>query len=281
MTDLAKLRKKINILHPFLKKGSIDKSIVTFLKSKIDEIIPFLSVPIFDTEFMEIHRITINKKIKEVGNNRITFIKHLKYPHESYVKKYGRANYNYQSRFYGTFDPMTALKEMKPDIGDVITESIWRLKNFNSLKVAPIFMITSINNGQSHNELSLRFKIGYENLMAKYSNNEASQFQEVLLFIAECFAKEVDYENSYDYFLSSFLSNKIFNEINNGEVEAIVYPSVPSELGFSNIVIKPASFDSKYELKYVNEKRIISTKSWYLNITGHSSKFVSDKLLWD
>jgi len=273
------LKSKIKLLRPLLKKGAIDENIVDFLRTNSENLIKFLFVPLFDVRFDEIKRITINKRIKDNENRRIININHLKYPKEEYVKRYGRANYNFQSRLYATFDPITAINEMKPEIGDLITESTWKLKENCYLKVAPIFMITTKDN-IVHNEISLRFKIAFENLMTKYSKNESCQYIELLEFVSECFAKDVEYGNSYDYFLSAFFSNKIFNEINNGEVEAIVYPSVQSNLAFSNIVIKPKSFETNYEFKQAEEKIVLSKKPWHLRNNGICKSVETEILKW-
>lgn len=285
MNGLEPLRLTIDKLRPFLKKGSIDKEGVEFLKPRLDQISTFISSPIFKIGFPQLQRVTINKNLPNKKNERINDINKLKYPPSDDVKKYGRANNVGQSIFYGTIDSyLIALNEMKPKVGDLITVSTWRLRDDESLSVSPIFKITSEDN-ITHNELSLRFSIVYQKLLKHHAKEVAEQIEELLQFIAECFAKDVEYGNNYDYFMSSYFANKFFSELDNGNVEALVYPSVKVKLKFSNIAIKPEVFDKKYQLLEVEENiiREIPKKkdSGYLSkVTGWTRKFKNREILW-
>jgi hypothetical protein len=90
--------------------------------------------------FEEIYRITINKNILK-SNKRIKDIRNLKYPpDESYVTKCGRCNLPGQPIFYGSLMRMASLNELKPRIGDLITESIWVPKTNEQLLYFPVFL---------------------------------------------------------------------------------------------------------------------------------------------
>lgn len=286
MTGLEMLNEKLNALRAFLIKNSINATTISSLKTKLDEI-PFFTSPIFeDIQFPQIQRVTINRNLFEGKNERIHDITFLKYPPSALVKKYGRANNLGQSILYAAFNYMTALKEMKPKVGDLITVSTWSLLDGANLTVSPVFKITTKDN-LSHNELSLKFSLGYSNSQKQHPKEVAEQLDGLVQFMAECFAKNVEYGNSHDYFMSAYYADKIFQELDNGSVEAIVYPSVAEKLGFSNIAIRPEVFDKKYILKGVEESIVVATpienKTGYaLEGTGYAVKFDlnSNKILW-
>jgi len=91
--------------------------------------------------FPIIERVTVNKRVLKGNNVRIDKVDKLKYPPAECITKYGRANLKQQSVLYGTFNFMTAVKEMKPEKGDLISVSEWKIKNENyNLIVCPLFM---------------------------------------------------------------------------------------------------------------------------------------------
>ena len=104
----------------------------------LDFALPFFSHLVLEDNFHELHRLTINKRV--IGKNkRIHNINFLKYPPAAKVSNYGRCNYPKQSIFYSSFFHMTAINEMKPRIGDIVTFSVWRAKSGTTLKYCPIF----------------------------------------------------------------------------------------------------------------------------------------------
>jgi len=107
---------KLSPLHKYLEKNSINekelKKIIPILKD-----VELLSSLIYKQRIDTFQRVTVNSWISEV-DGRVEFIKHLKYPPKEYVKKYGRANMINQSVLYATFDYITALSEMRPEIND-------------------------------------------------------------------------------------------------------------------------------------------------------------------
>jgi hypothetical protein len=174
---------------------------------------------------------------------------------------------------------------MKPQVGDLITTSIWRQKdNGYHLKISPVFKITSLN-GVAHNELSLRFTLAYKNALALHDEDTAAQIDELLQFVADCFAKKVEYGNDYDYTMSAFFANKILYEFEGGTIDALVYPSVADKLDFSNVAIKPAVFEQQYELSEVREGVLAAIPNapgggFVINGTGWSKTFKNDKIVW-
>lgn len=185
MTALDLFKQRLSLLRPFLSTGSIDEKMIELLKPILDEIITFIALPIFDEHnFSEIQRVTINRNVLNGENKSIETISFLKYPPPEYVS-YGRANVNGQSVLYATFNLMTAIKEMKPNIGDLITISTWTILETATLSVAPIFKITS-KDGIVHNELSLFYLNEFEKLKKTLSKDVADQSDELMAFMAEC-----------------------------------------------------------------------------------------------
>jgi hypothetical protein len=287
MNELETWKARLNSLRPLLQKGSINEALAEHLKQTLNQVITFISSPIFTTGFPKIQRVTINKNLPGNNNERIKDIKYLKYPPADAVTKNGRANYIGQSMLYATFDPMTALSEMKPRIGDRITTSTWILPDHIDLVITPIFMMTSGNGGESHNALSLRYLSEYDRALREHPENIQLLIEELIIFVTECFAKEVEYGNSHDYILSAWFANKLLYEFEDGRIDAIVYPSVQQRLGMSNIVIKPEVFDAKYELFEVQESIIVveprmNAKGYFLQGTNNTKKFDLDsgKIFW-
>ena len=220
MTGLERLKQAINVIRPLLIKGSINERTVENLKHFLDGLIPFFSSPILEIGFSEIQRVTINKKLFGDVNKRIEHINFLKYPQPELVKKYGRANNIGQSILYATFSPITALNEMKPVVGDIITISTWTLPDDIKLSISPICKITTKDN-LVYNELSIRFSIAYEKSLHQHPKEVAAQIDELLQFVSECFAKDVEYGNNYDYFLSAYFANKVFNAAASSGAQAV------------------------------------------------------------
>ncbi len=124
--EIEKFRKLLDYIKRLSEDGVtplIEKQLLLMLNNSIQ----FFSHLILTDVFPEIHRLTINKRV--IGsNNRIREINHLRYPPACKVSKYGRCNFPKQSVLYASFLHMTAMNETQPHIGDLITESVWRVK---------------------------------------------------------------------------------------------------------------------------------------------------------
>lgn len=252
----------------------------------LDFSIPFFSNLVLSDVFEEINRITINKNV--VGaNKRIHDIDFLKYPPANKVSKYGRCNLPGQSVFYSSFFSITALNEMKPKIGDLITQTTWRVKGNQSLIYCPIFKNQPIDK-EVLNPRTFEINKLYENKIKIYPNSVRQQIDALVQFVTDAFTKRVNPNNHLDYIFSSYFSNKIFNEFENGTIEAIYYPSVQEKLSFENVAIKADVFDKKYELVKVHDSVIVSDPSngrggYFMEglSSCKSFDFASRKVLWD
>jgi hypothetical protein len=200
--------------------------------------------------FPEINRLTINRRIFD-ENKRIHEIKFLKYPPQDLVKTYGRCNQPNESVLYAAFGIMTVLNECRPHVGDLITESTWKVKDDQNLKFCPIFR--NQPEGEVINPRTFQTNREFERLLRDYPKNTKAQIVDLTQFVADAFSKRINSNNHLDSVFSAYFSSKIFNELENGTIEAIYYPSVKDRLSFENISIKPTSFDQKYELVKVQE----------------------------
>src|SRR4051812_34739070 len=115
MTGLQQLQSVLNSFRYYLKSGSINEQRANELKQALKEGIPFFCCPMTNKLiFPDLKRVTINKYLFGGKNISIEDIDKLKYPPSDNVTRNGRANYIGQSALYATFNPLTALNEMKP-----------------------------------------------------------------------------------------------------------------------------------------------------------------------
>lgn len=248
--DVKKFQKLLDYFKQLAEDGVtplIEKQLLLML----DTSVPFFSNLVMRDVFPEIHRLTINKRV--LGKNkRIRDINFLKYPPADKVTKYGRCNYPKQSVLYASFIKMTAMNEIQPRVGDLVTESIWRVKGDSTLTFCPIFK----NQPEDENVINPRtFEINqiYNSKLKEYPEYIRKQIDSLVQFVADGFTKRVHPSNDLDYIFSAYFSNKIFNDYENGSIEAIYYPSVKEKLSFENLAIKPDVFNAKYQLAEVKD----------------------------
>lgn len=252
----------------------------------LDYSVPFFSHLVMNDVFPEIHRLTVNKRVIE-KNKRIWNINDLKYPPEDKVSKYGRCNYRNQSILYASYLDFTAINESQPKVGEIITESIWRVKDNQPLKYCPIFK-NQPSEEEVINPMSLEFYQIYKNKIKNYPEFAQEQIDALVQFVADAFSKQVNPVNDIDYIFSAYFSNIIFNEFENGSIDAISYPSVKNRLSFENLAIKPDVFNSKYKLVEVRDSVCLSdTKNGNRVFSFDelseckSFDYNTDKILWD
>lgn len=249
-----------NLLYYFKRLASdgvtplIEKQLLLML----DRSIPFLTNLIMETEFPRIHRLTVNRNV--VGSNkRIKEIKYLTYPPKDLVTTYGRCNKPGQNIFYGGFSWMTTLNEVGPRVGDLITSSVWQPKSNSILRYSPIFKNQPGDNVV--NTEMLEINDIYEQKVKTVSPYLREATDLLLQFIADAFTKRINPKEHLNYIFSAYFSDKIFNDLDNGKIEAIYYPSVHEKLSFQNIAIKPRVFDEKYYLTEVQDFVIVMDPS--------------------
>lgn len=230
----------------------ITPNMEAFLIKAMDNSLSFMSHLLLGYKFQTLTRLSINKRI--IGSNkRIYNQKYLKYPPKELVNRYGRCNLKQQSILYATFGSLTALSEMKPLRGDLITMSTWEVIDDSSLIISPILRQPK---DDTFNPRIWEMQKIYEKEFEKYPPNIRKQINLLNEFIADEFTKPVKPDNDRDYLFSAYFADRILNKFENGDVEALYYPSVPSKLSFENLAIKPKSFDKKYRLIEVKESVI-------------------------
>jgi len=236
---------------------SIDNVDLTTYPYDDDQLLQMLKESTFSpiiTSFSKVvpnfQRLTINRTLPDNKNETIRDLKLLKYPPSESVTKIGRANLKNQSILYGTFILPTAVFELKPTIGDLVTISVWTLKNTNtSLVVFPIIDYNKCSDFQLLKEFDKALRDLPEGLKDIIISDNC--------IIAKCFSKFVEKGKSTNYLFSASYADSIF-KYNGGEIEAIIYPSVQDPVNSANIAIKPQAFDDKYRISEIRECIVIS-----------------------
>jgi len=239
-----KLKQQINQVD--LSLNSNDEILV---KSELETFNPLIFG--FDKVIPYFERLTINKRLPNNNNETIKELKHLKNPPSECVNKYGRANLKQQSVLYATFILPTAILEMKPLDGDLVTISRWKLKIDNTpLMVCPIIDYDNCKDYQLKNEFSKALKMYPEEL------------QEIIIMdnklLACFFSRFVDREKNVNYIFSAYFADKILNNHYDGKIDAIIYPSVQDPINSDNIALKPQVFNDKYEVFEISESIVRS-----------------------
>lgn len=276
----------IEHLKPLLKyqsEGSIREGDI----GQINEIlngIPFFSSLIYQAKILSFERVTINKRIFKGEQKRIEEVCFLGNPPEELVSNYSRINSPHQSVLYAGFDHITILSELRPEVGDLITVSRWELITDHDLVISPVFKKTT-QDGIVHNELSIRAIIEYNRLLRRQDEDTAKQIDILIGFMADFFSKKVDDNNHLDYYIGAYFANKILTDFANGEVEAIIYPSVRQSLTLSNIGVKADVFKNNYAIAEVSESIVTGVPighdgGWSLSGTGNSKSFDNGKIIW-
>jgi hypothetical protein len=253
------------------------------VKLILDSFLNHLPHPDYFISPATITRLTKNSNIPGIGLNRLTKVEHISHPKTEFVKTYGRCNIPGSPVFYGSFNFITIMKEMRVKKGDIVTHSRWRLKsNATSLKVFPIFFLTE-SSRNVHNSLSLDIKRMHQNYINDLQESEKEYMNISMELIARIFAKDVDIDNHYDYLLSAYLSNNILSNPE-AQYDAIMYPSVQDGLETTNLAITPMAM-SKFEPEEVTHDIFLGIRNGGGMFNGiyHTHRFDVDNglILWD
>jgi hypothetical protein len=231
----------------------------------------------FNKVIPNIQRLTINRNLRDNNNETINELEFLKNPPKEVLHKYGRANLKYQSILYATFILPTLIKETNPDVGDLVTISKWKLKNEDTpLIVSPIIDYAKCNDYQLKNE--------FRNELQKYSTEWQKVIFQNYCLIARHFGKYVEKGKDINYIFSAHFADKIFHEIYDGKIEAIIYPSVQDSGTTSNIAMKPDVFNAKYEIDEICESIVYSKDNHSLflkSIKSTKKVSLSGEIIWE
>lgn len=256
--DIIEFNQLLTVLNKYAEAG-INEVTEKWIINVLDRSLKFFTHLTNEYNFETIERITVNRRV--LGKNkRISDVKYLKYPPADLVKSYGRCNLPNQSIFYGSPIIMTALSEMKPRVGDLITKSIWKKIDEEPLKLSPIFHFQPTNgtiNPRTHKLEREFFKL----LKRDFPEELHNPVTNLSKFIAFHFSRFINPKKNKDYLLSAYFSNKILNEFENGTIEGILYPSVQSHLSFENIALKPEVLDNRFKIIEVRESIVFKDPS--------------------
>lgn len=281
--DTAILKNRISHLRNFLKKNSINENTAKQLEWILLNKFSFITNLTVKKKIDEFSRITVNSRVNQGENIRITDISKLKYPPNGALNN-GRANLIGEKILYGTFNIITALKEARVEKNQLITISTWKLKTNKALIATPIFKNYPLKTNVLNVDL-FGFYTEYNNKLKEYDEEAKERINIFVQFLTDCFTKEVEGSNHFDYFLSSFYANRLFNYLQNGEIEAILYPSVKEDLVTANIAMKHTVFDQNYELFQVKEKIVVKVPTGEnsyceLKPVANSKIFINEEIIW-
>jgi hypothetical protein len=232
---------------------------ISFLRELLSSMIPMLPIRIEITSGFELpfERLVINKSV--LGKNkRVHSLENLRYPPRSIQEKldYNRASMKGQSIFYacsmGSL-PMTV--ETRPERGQLITHSKWKLKEGEKLNLLSIFHHEELAMANPH-ELLQPFN-DYLAELRKFSPKAQQAIEMIYQIIVRAFTRKVDPSNKQGYVVSALLSELFMFDPNKG-VDAIYYPSVPNRGMCMNIAVKPDSLDQKFIMTQADEFVVIS-----------------------
>jgi len=264
----------------WLRIEALEQELPPFLEGATKEMMHgFKILPLsFDKCFPTFCRLTINKNVLDGANERLTETKWLGNKPANKVNKYGRMNLIGQSILYGTFSVPTAINELEPKCGDLVTLSEWTLKEPNTkMTVFPIFW--NMRNDVGYFQILSQ----YRSLISQFDQDVQSLFDTQMKFLADIMSKRIDSKNNNLYVFTSSVANRIFYEEMNGETEAIIYPSVKDTAKMDNIAIKPNVFETNYRLMSVKEYiiRANTNELKMQELTGFSNKFINSNISWD
>lgn len=284
MDETAFLKYLIENLRTYLNKNSINEISAKQLEGILTSNFTFITNLTFKMQIDKFYRVTVNSRVCDGKEDTIQDIDKLKYRKDGATKN-GRANLIGEKILYGTDDINTALKEARVKKNDLITVSTWKLTSNKPLNITPIFK-NFPKKSDTINVDFLKFHLDYRNTIKKlYNKYEQERIDLFVQFLADCFTKDVDENNHFDYFLSSFYANRLFNFLDNGSIEAILYPSMRNDLITTNIAMKHNIFDNNYELEKVEEKIVLTSPRELdshcdLDFKKISKQFQDDKIIW-
>ncbi|WP_370402898.1 hypothetical protein, partial [Tenacibaculum dicentrarchi] len=237
----------------------IDEQWEKWILRNLPKYLPLFTHLVAFYDFKKLERITVNKRILGT-NKRIRNIDFLKYPPAEKVNRYGRCNLKKESIFYGAPMITTALSEMRPKVGELVTKSIWKVKEKHTFKICPIFHIQPTNGTMNPHSFEMEQSF-YEDVNKNFKGKTKEAVINLTKFIAFHFSKNVNPDNDRDYIFSAFFANKLLNELDGGTIEGILYPSVKEKLSFENVALKADVFDKYFEIDEVSESIVVKDPS--------------------
>lgn len=209
----------------------------------------------------KLYRVVINENVSG-SKSSLTKKGFLTYPPEHIVKKinkYNRANTPKTTIFYGSETIDTALNEIKPKIGDVISVGEWKSLNPNIEFIS--YPISHSEKGYGVNEHSTNALNAFYDLEINKNPILKSFLEPYLYVLGYEFSKPI--KHHYEYYLSSIFSEKILekseNRIDRFKMECVIYPSVGNKFLKSNVAVRKDVFRNRFQLTKVIEFEVTET----------------------
>lgn len=248
-------------LRSFDLKSLSDIDIVEFLEY-FHYVFTYLLANSNDLHIYRLYRLVENEAVLQ-KRERIRDRKYVSYPPIDVVKKKGRFNRvntpNFNI-FYGTPSIDDALRELKPDVGQLVTVGEWLPASGDEVKlisypICPNPLVFSVNQDAAKGYFAFK-------KMTDRSDPLLSAFvSKIYSFINDEFAKPVDQHLEYLY--SALFAERVFDiddpKNPNYNYECIIYPSVGNRLEAQNLALKPSTIDQKFKLWKVYEFEITAT----------------------
>lgn len=270
--DLVALQESVSFYeraYPFLKSinlSTISEADKTEIISFLDKVLNYHIILQNNLRFKTVFRVSfVRNEFLERGKVRDT--KYISYPPADIVKqigKYGRANSPDSTCLYCAFNPIIALLETKPKVGERIIISQWQKDDDLPFVSFPI-----ANNQSIKNEGVEKATKAFKERMAYNHPLFARTLELFFDFLSSEFIKSVPIisPNAYEYLFSAYFSDitlKSTIETVEHPVEPIsnydclIYPSVAAKHATDNIAIKPTSVN-RLKLVYLEDIIVATT----------------------
>ncbi|MDM1410716.1 hypothetical protein HX038_08100 [Myroides odoratimimus] len=204
----------------------------------------------------QVFRVVVNRDKKSITKKSL-----LSYPPLHVVKKlnkYNRVNTPNTNVFYCSETINTALNEIKPKVGDIVTVSIWepidKNRTFNSYPISHGANAYGVNPHATN-------AMNAVNEFKKKTNKLFSRFIDPYFhLLGREFEKPINHH--YEYLLSAMFSEKIFENNKRADTgfdfECITYPSVGNKFTTSNIAFRKDIIRHHFKLAKVVEFEVAS-----------------------
>jgi hypothetical protein len=207
-------------------------------------------------EISQVFRVVKNRDKKSITKKSL-----LTYPPLHVVKninEYNRANTPNTNVFYCSETINTALNEIKPKVGDMVTVSVWepidKKRIFNSYTISHGSNAYGVNPHVTKAMDALReFKKTIDPIFSRF-------IDPYFHLLGREYEKTI--EHHYEYLISSIFSEKILEnsgrENTNFDFECIAYPSAKNKFTTSNLAIRKDIIRYSFKLSKVVEFEVAS-----------------------
>jgi RES domain len=237
----------------------------------------FMPALAINAPLIDLVRVTKNPRDADGIGSRINQISRLKYPPQGKCKiEMGRANFPDSSVLYASFFGLTSLVEMRIAPGDLVTRTEWRMVTYlDKINSMCVFhdnrILERLPGFKEYNE-------SYLAVRAKRPTLEAEAVDAVSTFIARQFTKPVPPDKKTNYLISAFVSDMWLNQ---NKLDAIIYPSVQTDLNDVCVAMRPDVFDHMFYPVRCREMLVV--REGYLETTGWATEFDTETgaINWD